>query len=494
MTIEYNFLDLKRELLLDSFYDFVKWSFELQHQGDQFEESPHYEYMCDAVQPHLQRVFNGERSQVDYIIINIPPRTAKTKIFSVYLPVWCWLHHATKFICNSYASDLSIANNQDARDLIQHPDFEEMFGDLVRIKKGENKKTHFELTHGGMRYCTSTGAKVMGRGCHIAIDDDPMNLKQAFSEALRETAHDHVFKAIPTRFNNQNTALRIVVMQRLHEDDTTAKILQKGEEGLRVMHICLPIKKSVHATIPFGLGNIKTADDLYTDGYLLPNRFNQTVLDRLTLELSPLDFVGQYMQSPKPPEGNMFKSLMFNIEDRQEFASNAVKAFSNRVDIWLDTATKDKTQHDYTAWVVGISDRKNRKLHVLHAGHDKMTADKLPALVKNLHSRFCGNESRVYIEDKASGSTLIQQLNKNSQFNVLGYRWPKNKRITADMDKVSRANGVLWFVAAKRVHVLAEGVKESFYHELEAFPAAKHDDQVDAFVMACADASLKQPV
>jgi len=80
----------------------------------------------------------------------------------------------------------------------------------------------------------------------------------------------------------------------------------------------------------------------------------------------------------------------------------------------------------------------------------------------------------ICVEDKASGQSLIQELQRETILTV----YP----IKCDTDKVVRAQAVTPIVEAGRVaHPVNAAWVVDFIDELATFPNAKNDDQVDAF-------------
>ncbi len=57
------------------------------------------------------------------------------------------------------------------------------------------------------------------------IVDDPLNPTQAASDAEREAANNWISSTVPSRLNNQERDVIIVVMQSLHENDVTGCLL-----------------------------------------------------------------------------------------------------------------------------------------------------------------------------------------------------------------------------------------------------------------------------
>ena len=79
----------------------------------------------------------------------------------------------------------------------------------------------------------------------------------------------------------------------------------------------------------------------------------------------------------------------------------------------------------------------------------------------------------LYIEDKSSGTGLIQKIKRAYKIPIKGV-----KRDTKD--KVERASGIVGYVESGYVFLKKDAVWLSdFLLETSVFPNGKHDDQVD---------------
>ena len=89
---------------------------------------------------------------------------------------------------------------------------------------------------------------------------------------------------------------------------------------------------------------------------------------------------------------------------------------------------------------------------------------------KNLSN---GSLRNLCVEDKASGTGLIQSLKRENNINV--------KAMQRSIDKITRANDAVPYIASGRVY-FREGAEylSELVPELLVFPNGKHDDQVDA--------------
>ena len=101
----------------------------------------------------------------------------------------------------------------------------------------------------------------------------------------------------------------------------------------------------------------------------------------------------------------------------------------------------------------------------------KVEFPELKRAVQTLYTR--DHPAAVYVEDKASGQSLIQELKRETAIPILA--------VKVDNDKVLRANAVTPLIEAGKVF-LPETAPwlHDFIEELSEFPNGEHDDQVDS--------------
>ena len=87
------------------------------------------------------------------------------------------------------------------------------------------------------------------------------------------------------------------------------------------------------------------------------------------------------------------------------------------------------------------------------------------------------NPEAILVEDRASGQSLIQELQAGSRLPILP--------VKVDTDKISRAQAVTPLIESGRVY-LPESAPwlADFLDELSSFPKGTHDDIVDSLTQA----------
>jgi predicted phage terminase large subunit-like protein len=450
-----------------SFYRFAKESFKVLHNGEGWVDNWHIKYICDEIQKEVIRINRKEPTQKN-IIINVPPRTLKSELVNVFLSAYCWIiNPSLQIITSSYSSSLSISLSVQTRRLLESDWFIKHFPN-VKLSIDENTKSRFSNTDGGLRYSTSTGGTVTGMGGDLIIIDDPQNPQLSRSDVERENTKDFFNQTLRSRLNNPKTGVFIIIMQRLHDDDLTGHLLRTEPEYWK--HICLPAELNDNV-LPVELINN------YHNGLLFEQRLSLEVLGRLKTGLGSYGYSGQYLQSPSPTDGGILKSKWIN-------PANEIP--NGTVDFFLDTAYTSKQGNDPTAIMACIFENNN--LYLLKVVEQRL---EFPELIKYINEfvqahNYTGN-SRIYIEPKASGLSVIQQMRSLTSLNIIESKPPTT-------DKINRANSISAFVESGRVYAKDGAYLNNFYTQLNAFPNALHDDMVDVFIMALEEYTSHQPM
>lgn len=464
MLIDYNLeIVVKRELFKRSYYEFFKWSFGILFPNEKYEDNFHVKYLCDLYQAEIERIIRKEGKDKD-IIVNIPPRTSKSLITSVSLLAWMWIKDPTlPMITVSFDQELSLVNAQLSRDLIKCDEYQAMFPEIV-IRRDIDAKSLFQNTAGGFRMSKTTGENITGHKGVVIVVDDPQNPLTAESEIERKKVITYYTRSLYNRLTPINLGVRIVIMQRLHEDDLTGYLLKTDPESYT--HICLPAEIS-KLVKPLSLGL------QYKDGLLDPIRLGKFILIKFKKVLGTRGYSGQYEQTPTPEEGGILKKDWFDIVEPGSLTRDTI---NEPVMFLLDTAYTKNTENDPSAKFVCF--KKGNFLYVLDVEEVWLEfPDLIRDILSYVHKYQYNNQSKIIIEPKASGKDIVSQLRDISKLNVI-------ESVNPTIDKISRANAVAPTIEARRVKLVRGAYIENFLTQVGGFPNASHDDMVDCLVMA----------
>lgn len=201
------------------------------------------------------------------------------------------LNPQSKFLHLSYSSDLAQENSVAVKDIVESPEYQEIFN--IQVKQGSNTKSRWDTEQGGKVYATSTLGQITGFGAGSVEDDgkfsgaiiidDPIKPEDALSDNEREKVNRRFETTIRNRVNSRNTPI-IIIMQRLHEHDLCGYLKEIEPDDWEVVSMpCITNEGKA-------LWEFKhTLEEL--------QRLQQT---------NSFVFETQYMQNPKPIEGLMY--------------------------------------------------------------------------------------------------------------------------------------------------------------------------------------------
>jgi hypothetical protein len=282
--------------LRTDFYAFAERSFELLNPGKRFLPNWHLEAICH----HMELARCGV---IRRLIINVPPRSLKSTIGSAALPAFILGHDpARRVIVVTYASDLTIKFANDCRALVQSSFYKDLFPG-TRLSRNKNTEAEFITTRYGYRLAASVGGSLTGRGGDFIIIDDPLKPQDALSDLKRESVNDWFDNTLLSRLDDKRTGVIVALMQRLHPDDLTGKLLRNSDDWVV---LSFPAIAEQDERIKVGRGEHEYYERKVGDP-LHPEREPLSVLENLRTQLGSEIFAAQYLQSPLAPGGNMIK-------------------------------------------------------------------------------------------------------------------------------------------------------------------------------------------
>lgn len=305
--------------------------------------------------------------------------------------------------------------------------------------------------------------------------DDPANPRKANSETERAATIERYDGTISNRLNQLEIGGRIIVMQRLHQQDLCGYLLDpKTGRSEDFTHICIPAEYDANLVKPIELAKY------YEDGkYFWKSRFSEKVLST-ERKKGTLYFSGQFQQTPVPPEGNLFKRAWIDIIPAENISRNNSES---PIHFFIDTAyTEDETERNDPSGIFTCF-KKDNVLYGINFVEVWMEFPKLIAFIKEyVHMNGYSGYSAIYIEPKASGKSVVQQLRSETNLNVIEIEaeWIRD-------DKVTRATAVSPIVEGRRLKLI-QGEKsdwiDKYIGQLTSFPKAQHDEAVDTTVYA----------
>lgn len=451
-----------RVKLLSDFMFFLRYFFKIMY-GKSFVVAPHHTKIAEA----LVRVVSGECRR---LIINIAPRYGKTELAVKMFMAWTMANNAAaRNMHLSYSGELAMDNSSAIKDIIKCDEFQRLFNVSIRSDTDSRQKWYTE--EGGGLYATAAGASVTGFGAGAIervyegtgspcdgfpgciLIDDPLKPGDASSEAVRNTVNERFNNTIASRTNSEDTPI-ILIMQRLHDDDLSGFLLDGGS-GDEWEHLCIPA--------------------INDDGTpLWPEKHSIERLEAMR-RADPYTFAGQYMQSPSPLGGGVFKDEWWKYH---KVAPATLYRY-----VYADTAQKIKEINDYS--VLQCWGKTPKGIVLLDQLRGKWLGPELKKRAREFWAKHkavagMGTLRAMKIEDKASGTGLIQDLVDEGEIPVVA--------IQRNIDKHTRACDTSPYIESGYVSIPEDAEWVSDYkHEFSSFPNGKHDDQIDPTMDAIED-------
>lgn len=449
----------------------------------------------EAVAEHLQAVVDG---QIKRLLINIPPRCAKSSLTSVAFPAWTWIQPEStptsgpgvQFLCASYGDQLAMRDSVKCRRLIQSKWYQDRWGDRFKLASDQNVKNRFLNDKGGERLITSVGAAVTGEGGNCIIVDDPNAANEAFSDANVEATKEWWDGTMSTRLNDQKTGAFVVIQQRLAEDDLSGHILEREADDW--VHLMLPMKYEAARSYVMPVTGWK--DPRTVEGQLLwPERFGEREIKTLERSLGQWGAAGQLQQRPEPPGGGIIKNEWWQTWEGQSFPP------MDFIIATVDTAYTTKQTNDASAmsvWGVFTGSPVAVDMRGLDGSIERTYAEDVPRvmLMHAWQGRYEFHElvekinltakklkvDQVIIENKAAGISVSQEMRRvyqNERYAVILHD-PKSQ------DKMSRLYSVQHLFSSGMVYAPDKAWAQMMIDQVGKFPKGKHDDLVDTCSMA----------
>lgn len=357
-------------------------------------------------------------------MILCPPGSAKSTYGSVLFPAWFFAQRPNQDIIGvSHASTLAEKfSGRVQQQILDH-------GPILGYGLANQAVDEWRTTNGGNYRAAGVGASLTGRRADLAIIDDPVkDAAEAESLTYRESTWDWYSSVLYTRLKPGG---RIVVIQtRWHEDDLGGRLLRaQSAGGDRWTVLKLPaISDALDDPLERPIGEA-----------LWPAWQDAAALSRVRANVGEHVWGALFQQDPKP-RGSSFFDIDNLLVDGQP---TETPRHCDGVFVTVDTAIKAGQQHNSTAVTYWSYNKLvSPPVHILDWDivqiEGAYQADWLQTVFARGEelSRYTGARSGfvgALIEDKATGSVLLQQAKNNG--------WPAypiESKLTA-MGKEERA-------------------------------------------------------
>jgi predicted phage terminase large subunit-like protein len=403
-----------------------------------------------------------EHKRSPHLILTAPPQHGKSELISRRLPAFALGRNPDlKIIATSYSADRAFDFSLDVQRIIDSEAYHSIFpntrivGQFEKVGRAKRSAALFEVVGRRGRYrAAGIGGGITGEPADILIIDDPIkDFAEALSETIRDSVYDWLTSTALTRLQEGGGV--ILMATRWHQDDPIGRLMQRQPEQWKILNFRA----------------IAEADELpyrLVGEPLSVERFSLETLRKIRDggAMSSYQWSALYQQRPSPLGGGIFK------RNDWQYYQQAPAAFDDMLQSW-DCAFKDKGSSDYVVgqvWGVKGSDK-----YLLDQVRDHFSFGATVNAIRVLSAKWPKAHTKL-IEDKANGTAVIDTL-KHEISGLIP--------VQPEGGKEARAHAVSCEVEAHNVYLpqYANWVAD-FVEECAAFPAAAHDDQVDAMTQA----------
>ena len=480
----------------DSFPFFFKESWHVLEPETPLSWNWHHDFVCD----HLQDVFHqwdwaGEAlltakpedtvQEVQNLIWNLPPGTAKSRMISVAFLAWCWLHKPN-FSLNFYSGTPKVVTRDSEKfsQLIRSDWYARFEVPWTIIKDSVGK---VENSMHGFRGASGLRASVTGDRADGFVIDDADDAELVHSPAYREEGHKR-YRALENRINSDRRGLRLVMAQRVHDDDTTGYLLRT--ERHKWHHICIPLEHGkgpvlepedkIEGLTQYGtvtwLGRkdprTKMGETLHADRYP-PSKVKAIMAN------AEIDGEGQYNQNPTAAG-----ATLISMEELARYEAPLMPKEYDQIWMSLDATFKPSTNGKDASPTksmvgLGVIAQKGAIFDVLEAQSMDLDFEETMRAAQSMRDRWEMQGYRIngmLVEDKANGSAVLQVMHRT---------FPGLVEIKPEGGKMARAQSCLPVFRAMqlRLPIAAPWLLEC-EKEITKFPRYRRDDMFDMITQA----------
>jgi hypothetical protein len=443
----------------NSLKEFTKYIWPVLAPND-FRDGFHIDAICE----HLEALY---RLEIQDLIINLPPRMAKSTICMVAYPCWVWLNDPSfSFLCTSYAETLSDRDSEACANVIGSDLYKDYWGGVFTLTT--QSKRLIKTNKRGERRATTIGGGNTGLGSNLLMIDDPNNVRHADSTRIRDVTNDVIAYVLTTRYGLLENRRRLLTQQRCHPNDASGFVLANTLETWT--HLMLPMEYEPHrkcSTVFLPkLGKVWEDPREEAGELLWPTGCNAEGVAKLKAGFRNRSFAieAQLQQNPVLEKGGIFELDWFRVW-RKGYDPKFVYILQSWDTAFLNNP--DSCSNACTTWGVFEDESFTRHAMLLDIFSKQMEFPELRKTAIQLYEDWVPD--MVVVEAKASGHSLKSEL-FHYNIPVVGFNPTKHGR------KDMRARYAASFVEAGYVWV--RGMAPHYVHVEESaqklFEAARY--------------------
>jgi predicted phage terminase large subunit-like protein len=441
------------------YYHFLKAAWHTVESSELIDER-YVEFLCR----HMEALMRGDLPS-GRLLINIPPGHTKSMTMVVFPTAWLWTWDASAYSIFAH-KDQALARDmaRKTRQCVTSEWYQERWGH-VQLLDDAHKIDRFGNTAGGGRVAVTVRQQITGAhaksksGAGLIVLDDPNrpdetdldthNVERWYSEVL------------PTRFASLKKSQICIVQQRISQRDLSAYVLD-SDEGYE--HVNLPAHFD-----PARKCKTTVGEDWRTEKGELLSPLRRDEEDWRKLEEifgDPRIALAQIEQQPVASDGNVFKTDYFD-------ARYDVLPPSVQWTLSADLTFSGEKSSDYAVIQMWARDLATGKHHMDDMVRRKMGFVETANVLLDLIRRY--GRPNVLVEKTANGFAVLDILDKAGVENVHEFQTGRNS-------KEARASTVSYLFDRGDVLFPRNPTYDldEYIREMTSFPAARHDDVVDA--------------
>jgi len=408
-----------------------------------FEPARHHLLLIDA----LEAV---ERGDLDNLAVFMPPGSAKSTYSSVLFAAWLMQRQLANVLAASHTTELAEKWGRRVRNLIAEHRL--VLG--IDLAQDSQSAGRWSLTNGAEYYAAGVGTGIAGFRAKFGLIDDPIRSRQdADSELIRDRIWDWYINDFRTRL--VPNARKLLIQTRWHEDDLAGRALNHEK-----WHV-ISLSAVAEDGDPLGraVGEPLWSDDDY--GY------GQQLLD-LQKTTPARTWSALYQQRPAPEDGDFFRAEW--LKAYETIPARETLRVYGASDYAVTADGGDFTVHV----VVGIDPEGRMYLLDLwrrQAASDVWIEAFCDLVLKWKPLGWAEEQGQI----RAGIGPFLDRRSRERRAYVARDQFPTRG------DKAVRAQSIRGRMALNGLYVpFGAGWYPELRSEILAFPAGKHDDQVDA--------------